>query len=189
MQKRFPNGTFAVVDPVACSPKDTVKQRECSVQSDNIVGFYESSSWEYSWFVPHDTAHLIILMGGNVSQNMQPNPRDNERAQKIVSNRPPLSSDWTASSTPDTTCPGTSHPSRHVLLAHQDLCTKYWCYDRYRRQLGTTTQTRLRAPSTPCGKQSSQTLTSVRPVHVHNDNSRHNQFIFCSFSSRRVTRE
>ena len=71
-----------MVDPVACSPKDTVQQRECSVQSDNTVGFYESSSWEYSWFVPHDTAHLIILMGGNVSQNMQPNPRDNERAQK-----------------------------------------------------------------------------------------------------------
>lgn len=27
-----------------------------------------SSSWEYSNFAPHDTAHLIELMGGNVRQ-------------------------------------------------------------------------------------------------------------------------
>ncbi|KAH9083636.1 glycoside hydrolase family 92 protein [Lactarius deliciosus] len=65
MQKRFPNGTFAVVDPVACSPNDPQPNRECSLQSDNTVGFYESSSWEYSWFVPHDMAHLITLMGGS----------------------------------------------------------------------------------------------------------------------------
>ncbi|KAH9054266.1 glycoside hydrolase family 92 protein [Lactarius vividus] len=65
MQKRFPNGTFAVVDPVACSPNDPQPNRECSLQSDNTVGFYESSSWEYSWFVPHDMAYLITLMGGN----------------------------------------------------------------------------------------------------------------------------
>lgn len=31
-----------------------------------MVGFYESSAWEYSWYAPHDTAHLIQLMGGNV---------------------------------------------------------------------------------------------------------------------------
>ena len=68
MQKRFPNGTFAVGDPVACSAKDPQQNRECSLQSDNTVGFYESSSWEYSWFVQHDMAHLITLMGGNVSQ-------------------------------------------------------------------------------------------------------------------------
>ncbi|KAH8994062.1 glycoside hydrolase family 92 protein, partial [Lactarius akahatsu] len=65
MQKRFPNGTFAVVDPVACSPNDPRPNRECSLQSDNTIGFYESSSWEYSWFVPHDMAYLITMMGGN----------------------------------------------------------------------------------------------------------------------------
>ncbi|KIP11580.1 glycoside hydrolase family 92 protein [Phlebiopsis gigantea 11061_1 CR5-6] len=64
MQKRFANGTFTFTDPVACSPIDNVS-RSCSLQDDNVVGFYESSSWEYSWFVPHDTAHLIELMGGN----------------------------------------------------------------------------------------------------------------------------
>ncbi|EKM54203.1 glycoside hydrolase family 92 protein [Phanerochaete carnosa HHB-10118-sp] len=64
MQKRFPNGTFLYTNPVDCSPIDN-SSRSCSLQDDNTVGFYESSSWEYSWFVPHDTAHLIELMGGN----------------------------------------------------------------------------------------------------------------------------
>ncbi|KAI0044234.1 glycoside hydrolase family 92 protein [Auriscalpium vulgare] len=65
MQKRFSNGTFAFTSPVDCSPNDKNDSRACSLQSNNIVGFYESSSWEYSWFVPHDTANLITLMGGN----------------------------------------------------------------------------------------------------------------------------
>ncbi|KAI0630406.1 glycoside hydrolase family 92 protein [Trametes polyzona] len=63
-QKRAPNGTFVHTDPVDCSPNDKNENRECSLQGDNVVGFYESSSWEYSWFAPHDTAHLIQLMGG-----------------------------------------------------------------------------------------------------------------------------
>ncbi|KAH9998474.1 glycosyl hydrolase family 92-domain-containing protein [Russula compacta] len=68
MQKRFPNGTFAPVDPVACSSNDPQSNtRQCSLQSGNTVGFFESSSWEYSWFVPHDMAHLITLMGENMS--------------------------------------------------------------------------------------------------------------------------
>jgi putative alpha-1,2-mannosidase len=62
MQKRFPNGTFATEDPANCSPNDNEKQ-DCGTS-----GFYESSSWEYSWFVPHDMAHLVTLMGGNVSK-------------------------------------------------------------------------------------------------------------------------
>ncbi|OBZ71008.1 hypothetical protein A0H81_09134 [Grifola frondosa] len=65
MQKRFSNGTFVYTDPVDCSPNDNDTSRDCSLQDDNISGFYESSSWEYSWFAPHDTAHLIQLMGGN----------------------------------------------------------------------------------------------------------------------------
>jgi putative alpha-1,2-mannosidase len=74
MQKRFPNGTFAPVDPAACSANDPINTRACSLQSDNTVGFFESSSWEYSWFVPHDTAHLISLMGGDVSDYLAPVP-------------------------------------------------------------------------------------------------------------------
>ena len=66
MQKRKPDGSFTFTNPVDCSPNDNDTSRECSLQADNEVGFYESSSWEYSWFVPHDTAHLVDLMGGNV---------------------------------------------------------------------------------------------------------------------------
>ncbi|TFY80901.1 hypothetical protein EWM64_g3111 [Hericium alpestre] len=65
MQKRFSNGSFAFTSPVDCSPNDKNDSRACSLQENNVVGFYESSSWEYSWFAPHDTAHLIQLMGGN----------------------------------------------------------------------------------------------------------------------------
>ncbi|KZT22603.1 glycoside hydrolase family 92 protein [Neolentinus lepideus HHB14362 ss-1] len=64
MQKRYPNGTFSYQNPINCSPQDNVTT-ECSLQGDNVNGFYESSSWEYSWFAPHDTAYLITLMGGN----------------------------------------------------------------------------------------------------------------------------
>ncbi|KAJ7091865.1 glycoside hydrolase family 92 protein [Mycena belliarum] len=63
-QKRYSNGKFNFTDPKHCSPVDNTTT-ECSLQSDNTNGFYESSSWEYSWFAPHDTAHLIELMGGN----------------------------------------------------------------------------------------------------------------------------
>ncbi|KAJ7105408.1 glycoside hydrolase family 92 protein [Mycena crocata] len=63
-QKRYSNGKFNFTDPKHCSPVDETTT-ECSLQSDNTNGFYESSSWEYSWFAPHDTAHLIELMGGN----------------------------------------------------------------------------------------------------------------------------
>ncbi|KAF9010673.1 glycoside hydrolase family 92 protein [Cyathus striatus] len=67
MQKRYSNGTFSFQDPVNCSPNDKDDDRSCSLQGDNVNGFYESSSWEYSWYAPHDTAHLIELMGGNAT--------------------------------------------------------------------------------------------------------------------------
>ncbi|KIY50865.1 glycoside hydrolase family 92 protein [Fistulina hepatica ATCC 64428] len=63
-QKRLMNGTFVYSNPVTCSPVDT-NGVDCSLQSDNVNGFYESSAWEYAWFAPHDTAQLITLMGGN----------------------------------------------------------------------------------------------------------------------------
>lgn len=49
-QKRFMNGTFTYTDPVDCSMNDKNASRPCSLQSNNVVGFYESSSWEYSWY-------------------------------------------------------------------------------------------------------------------------------------------
>ncbi|KAJ6551370.1 glycosyl hydrolase family 92-domain-containing protein [Mycena capillaripes] len=62
-QRRYPNGTFAFSPPNACSPVDPVGH-SCARGTDNDVGFYESSSWEYSFFAPHSMATLIGLMGG-----------------------------------------------------------------------------------------------------------------------------
>ncbi|KAK0437837.1 glycosyl hydrolase family 92-domain-containing protein [Armillaria borealis] len=63
-QRRYPNGTFAFSPPDACSPVDPVSH-SCARGTDNNVGFYESSSWEYSFFAPHSVATLVELMGGN----------------------------------------------------------------------------------------------------------------------------
>jgi putative alpha-1,2-mannosidase len=64
MQKRAMNGSFIFGGPTDCSPKDN-SSRSGSLQQENVSGFYESSSWEYSFFAPHDTAWLIEEMGGN----------------------------------------------------------------------------------------------------------------------------
>ncbi|TRM61596.1 glycoside hydrolase family 92 protein [Schizophyllum amplum] len=56
---------FQLHGPVNCSPNDANSSRPCSLTNDNVNGFYESSAWEYAWFAPHDTAHLIEVMGGN----------------------------------------------------------------------------------------------------------------------------
>lgn len=66
-QKRLSNGTFVHTDPKDCSPVDTNTTRVCSLQQPNVSGFYESSSWEYSFYAPQDTDHLISLMGGNAT--------------------------------------------------------------------------------------------------------------------------
>lgn len=50
--------------PSQLLPKDN-SDHTCSLQQENRNGFYEGSSWEYSFFVPHDTAWLIEAMGGN----------------------------------------------------------------------------------------------------------------------------
>ncbi|KAH8091050.1 glycosyl hydrolase family 92-domain-containing protein [Cristinia sonorae] len=65
-QRRFANGTFAFSPPDACSPIDPTPH-SCARGTDNNVGFYESSSWEYSFFAPHSMATLIKLMGGNAT--------------------------------------------------------------------------------------------------------------------------
>ncbi|KAH8109465.1 glycosyl hydrolase family 92-domain-containing protein [Phellopilus nigrolimitatus] len=63
-QRRFANGTFAFSDPVDCSPLDTVGH-SCARGTDNDVGFYESSSWEYSFFAPHSMSSIVDVVGGN----------------------------------------------------------------------------------------------------------------------------
>ncbi|KZT25871.1 glycoside hydrolase family 92 protein [Neolentinus lepideus HHB14362 ss-1] len=62
-QRRYANGTFAYSPPDACSPVDPTPH-SCARGTDNNVGFYESSSWEYSFFAPHSMSTLVNLMGG-----------------------------------------------------------------------------------------------------------------------------
>lgn len=58
-QPRYLNGTFGFQDPIACSPLTDF----CSLTS-NPSETFESSVWEYMFFVPHDVASLIELVGG-----------------------------------------------------------------------------------------------------------------------------
>ncbi|KAJ3514058.1 hypothetical protein NLJ89_g2591 [Agrocybe chaxingu] len=64
MQRRYANGTFAFSPPDACSPVDPTPH-SCARGSDNNVGFYQSSSWEMSFFAPHSMSTIVRLMGGD----------------------------------------------------------------------------------------------------------------------------
>ncbi|SPO20580.1 uncharacterized protein UTRI_00056 [Ustilago trichophora] len=67
VQRRFANGTFNPTDPTFCSPLDNNSSHACSLQAENDFGVYESSSWEYSLYAPHDRAGLVELLGGKVT--------------------------------------------------------------------------------------------------------------------------
>jgi predicted alpha-1,2-mannosidase len=54
------NGTWGYQDPIACSPLTDF----CSLTSTPSETF-ESSVWEYIFFVPHDIGKLIELLGGD----------------------------------------------------------------------------------------------------------------------------
>ncbi|KAI9371392.1 glycosyl hydrolase family 92-domain-containing protein [Aspergillus egyptiacus] len=61
-QPRHLNGTWGYQDPITCSEIDR-SGRACSLQNTGAETF-ESSIWEYQFFVPHDMATLITLLGG-----------------------------------------------------------------------------------------------------------------------------
>ncbi|PTU22575.1 hypothetical protein P175DRAFT_0453228 [Aspergillus ochraceoroseus IBT 24754] len=61
-QPKYLNGTWGFQDPITCSNIDT-SGRSCSLQN-NAAETFESSIWEYQFFVPHDMAALITLLGG-----------------------------------------------------------------------------------------------------------------------------
>ena len=61
-QPRNLNGTWFRQDPLACSNPDTTSV--CSLQNTGRETF-ESSLWEYGFFVPHDQAALVGLYGGD----------------------------------------------------------------------------------------------------------------------------
>ncbi|RLL93194.1 hypothetical protein CFD26_101992 [Aspergillus turcosus] len=61
-QPKYLNGTWGFQDPLTCSNVDT-SQRSCSLQNNGAETF-ESSIWEYQFFVPHDMAAVVALLGG-----------------------------------------------------------------------------------------------------------------------------
>ncbi|KAK4251387.1 glycoside hydrolase [Corynascus novoguineensis] len=60
-QPRYLNKTWGYQDPLNCSSLDTTSV--CSLQNTGRET-YESSIWEYGFYVPHDQATLIDLYGG-----------------------------------------------------------------------------------------------------------------------------
>ncbi|PIL28602.1 hypothetical protein GSI_08644 [Ganoderma sinense ZZ0214-1] len=64
MQPRFANGQFNYTDPRHCSIHDPTSST-CFLNAQRHDGFYEGSPITYSQYVPHDTAKLIELQGGN----------------------------------------------------------------------------------------------------------------------------
>ncbi|CEO58751.1 Putative Glycoside hydrolase family 92 (Fragment) [Penicillium brasilianum] len=58
-QPKYLNGTWGFQDPIACSALASW----CSLTS-NPSETFESSIWEYLFFVPHDMASLIKTLGG-----------------------------------------------------------------------------------------------------------------------------
>ncbi|KAB5577981.1 glycoside hydrolase family 92 protein [Coniochaeta sp. 2T2.1] len=60
-EPRFLNKTWAYQNPLNCSNLDTFSV--CSLQNTGRETF-ESSIWEYGFFVPHDQATLMTLYGG-----------------------------------------------------------------------------------------------------------------------------
>jgi predicted alpha-1,2-mannosidase len=58
-QPKYQNGTWGYQDPIACSPLADF----CSLTS-NPSETFESSAWEYMFFVPHDIGKVIDLLGG-----------------------------------------------------------------------------------------------------------------------------
>ncbi|KAL4874629.1 glycosyl hydrolase family 92-domain-containing protein [Aspergillus karnatakaensis] len=61
-QPRYLNGTWGYQDPIACSTLASW----CSLTS-NPSETFESSIWEYQFYVPHDMASLIHTLGGDSS--------------------------------------------------------------------------------------------------------------------------
>ncbi|CAK7211562.1 hypothetical protein SCUCBS95973_001157 [Sporothrix curviconia] len=61
-QPRNLNGTWSYQNPLNCSNPD--EYSTCSLQNTGRETF-ESSIWEYGFFVPHDQATLIALYGGD----------------------------------------------------------------------------------------------------------------------------
>jgi predicted alpha-1,2-mannosidase len=61
-QPKYSNGSWGYQDPIACS----LLADFCSLTS-NPSETFESSAWEYMFFVPHDIGKVIKLLGGEAT--------------------------------------------------------------------------------------------------------------------------
>ncbi|KAI1822219.1 family 92 glycosyl hydrolase [Xylaria intraflava] len=61
-QPKYLNGTWGFQNPLKCSNIDNTGS-VCSLQNTGAETF-ESSIWEYGFFVPHDQASLVTIYGG-----------------------------------------------------------------------------------------------------------------------------
>ncbi|KAI5781917.1 glycoside hydrolase family 92 protein [Geopyxis carbonaria] len=64
LQPRYTNGTFGAQDPRFCSP--ALNFTSCYLNPSGSET-YEGSSWLYTFYVPHDHASLISLLGGRAA--------------------------------------------------------------------------------------------------------------------------
>ena len=62
LQPRYRNQTWGYQNPLKCSNIDKHPTAVCSLENNGSETF-ESSIWEYSFFVPHDQAKLISTFG------------------------------------------------------------------------------------------------------------------------------
>jgi len=60
LQPKYLNGTWGFQDPILCG---AISDTFCSLTS-NPSETFESTVWEYLFYVPHDVASLIDLLGG-----------------------------------------------------------------------------------------------------------------------------
>ncbi|SPC66471.1 related to alpha-1,2-mannosidase [Ustilago sp. UG-2017b] len=63
LQAREEDGTWSYQDPRRCSP--ALEPFGCFLDRGEGHDFYEASSWQYSFFAPHDMATVVKLMGGH----------------------------------------------------------------------------------------------------------------------------
>lgn len=63
LQPREEDGTWWYQDPKRCSP--ALEPSGCFLDRGEGHDFYEASSWQYSYFAPHDMATVVKLMGGD----------------------------------------------------------------------------------------------------------------------------
>lgn len=65
LQAREVDGSWAYQDPKRCSP--ALEPNGCFLDRGEGKDFYEASSWQYSFFAPHDMATIVSLMGGSTT--------------------------------------------------------------------------------------------------------------------------